>query len=582
MEVSKIKLTINNLPVEAEKGMTILDAARLAHVEIPTLCHLNIHDIRMVNRTASCRVCMVEVEGRRNLSPACATEVAEGMKIRTDTLRAIKARRTMVELLLSDHPTDCLVCERNQNCQLQKLAAQLGIRKLKYEGAMSTYTKDSSSQALYRNPDKCIMCRRCETMCNQVQTVGIYSASHKGFETVVSPAFGLPMVDTQCVFCGQCTQVCPTAALTEVSHVAEIWQALAEEDLQVIVQTAPSIRVTLGEKFDIAPGTDVTGKMVSSLRRLGFDKVFDTNFGADVTIVEEAHEFIDRLKNGGRLPILTSCCPSWVKFIEHQFPNLIDIPSSCKSPHMILGVLTKTYYAEKYNLDPKKLVVVSVMPCIAKKYEIIREELVNDGLKNVDYVITTRELISMLTEAGIDFKQLPEEDFDHPLGVSTGAADIFGTTGGVIEAALRTSYEWLTGKELKDVDFHGVRGLEGLKEATVDIDGLEVKIGVAHGLGNARRLLESIEKGESHYHAIEIMACPGGCIDGGGQPYHMGDMELVKARAAGLYNIDKDKKLRKSHENPGLLRMYQEYLGEIGGHRAHELLHTHFKVREKV
>lgn len=580
--MSKINMTINNMPVEAEKGMNIVDAARLVNIEIPTLCHLNIHDIKMVNRTASCRVCMVEIEGRRNLSPACATEAVEGMKVHTDTIRAVKARRTMVELLLSDHPTDCLVCERNQNCQLQKLAAELGIRKIKYEGEMTRYTKDSSSQALYRNPDKCIMCRRCETMCNEVQTVGIYSAVDKGFDTVVAPAFGLPMVDTQCVFCGQCTQVCPTAALTEVSHVAKVWEVLADEDLHVIVQTAPSIRVTLGEKFDMKPGADVTGKMVSALRRLGFSKVFDTNFAADVTIVEEANELIDRLKNGGRLPILTSCCPSWVKFIEHQFPNLIDIPSTCKSPHMILGVLAKTYYAEKFNIDPRKIIMVSVMPCISKKYEIIREEMQNNGLRNVDHVITTRELIAMLTEAGIDFKNLPNDEFDYPLGISTGAADIFGTTGGVIEAALRTSYEWLTGKELKSVDFHDVRGLDGLKEATVNINGTELKIGVAHGLGNARELLKSIEKGKSQYHAIEIMACPGGCIDGGGQPYHMGDIELVKARMRGIYEIDKDKKLRKSHENPDVLKLYKEYLGEIGGHRAHELLHTHFRIREKI
>ncbi|MDF2519484.1 MAG: NADH:ubiquinone oxidoreductase [Clostridia bacterium] len=580
--MSKIHLTINGLPVEADKGMTIVDAAKIVNITIPTLCHLNIHDIKMVNRTASCRVCLVEVKGRRNLAPACATEVVEGMEVRTDTLRAVKARRTMVELLLSDHPTDCLVCERNQNCQLQKIAAELGIRKIKYEGVRSNHTKDSTSDALYRNPDKCIKCRRCETMCNEVQTVGIYSAVQKGFETIVSPAFGLPMVDTQCVYCGQCTQVCPTAALTEVSHIAKVWEVLADEDLHVVVQTAPSIRVTLGEKYDMPPGEDVTGKMVAALRRLGFDKVFDTNFGADVTIVEEANEFIERLKNGGRMPILTSCCPSWVKFIEHQFPNLIDIPSSCKSPHMILGVLSKTYYAEKYNIDPKKIIMVSIMPCIAKKYEVTREELTNNGLRNVDHVITTRELIGMLSEAGIDFKNLPDEEFDNPLGISTGAADIFGTTGGVIEAALRTAYEWMTDRELENVDFHSVRGMDGLKEASVDINGMEVKIGVAHGLGNARELLKAIEKGQAHYHAIEIMACPGGCIDGGGQPYHMGDIELVKARAAGLYKIDKGKTLRKSHTNPDVIKLYKEYLGEIGGHRAHELLHTHFKVREKI
>lgn len=579
--MSKVNLTINGMPVTAEKGMTIVDAARLVNIEIPTLCHLNIHDIKMVNRTASCRVCMVEVEGRRNLAPGCATEVFEDMKVHTNTARAIKSRRTMVELLLSDHPTDCLVCERNNNCQLQSLAANLGIRKIKYEGAMSEYKKDSSSEALYRNSNKCIMCRRCETMCNEVQTVGIYSAVDKGFETVVSPAFGLPMIDTQCVFCGQCTQVCPTAALTEVSHVAKVWELLGDEDVHVVVQTAPAIRVTLGEKYDMN-GMDVTGKMVAALRRLGFDRVFDTNFGADVTIVEEAHEFIDRIKNGGRLPILTSCCPSWVKFIEHQFPNLLDIPSTCKSPHIILGTLTKTYYAEKYGIDPKKIRMVSVMPCIAKKYEVMRPEMQHEGHKNVDHVITTRELVQMLTEAGIDFKSLPDEDFDHPMGESTGAADIFGTTGGVIEAALRTTYEWLTGEELKKVEFRKVRGLEGLKEATVKINGQKIKIGVAHGLGNARILLDKIQEGKADYHAIEIMACPGGCIDGGGQPYHMGNIELVKKRAAALYKIDKNKPLRKSHENPAVKKLYEEYLGEIGGEKAHRLLHTHYTVREKI
>ncbi len=579
--MSKVKLTINDIAVEAEKGMTIVDAAKLVNIKIPTLCHLNIHDIKMVNRTASCRVCLVEVEGRRNLAPACATEAVEGMKINTNSLRAIKSRRAMVELLLSDHPTDCLVCERNTNCMLQSLAAELGIRKIKYEGAMSEYKKDSSSQALYRNSNKCIMCRRCETMCNEVQTVGIYSAVDKGFETVVSPAFGLPMLDTQCVFCGQCTQVCPTAALTEVSHVAKLWEVLADEDLHVVVQTAPAIRVTIGEKYDM-DGVDCTGKMVSALRRLGFDMVFDTNFGADVTIVEEAHEFIQRIKNGGRLPILTSCCPSWVKFIEHQFPNLLDIPSSCKSPHIILGVLTKTYYAEKYNIDPSKIVMVSVMPCIAKKYEIMRPEMQHEDQRNVDIVITTRELIAMLTEAGIDFKALPDDDFDNPMGESTGAADIFGTTGGVIEAALRTTYEWMTGKELKEIDFHSVRGLDGLKEATVDIDGKPFRIGVAHGLGNARILLDNIQEGKEEYHAIEIMACPGGCIDGGGQPYHMGDIEKVKKRMEAIYKIDAAKPLRKSHENPYVKKLYEEYLGEIGGEKAHKLLHTHFTAREKI
>lgn len=577
-----VNLTINGFKVSVPEGTSILDAARSINVNIPTLCYLDLHDLKMVNKTSSCRVCVVEIEGRRNLAPACSTEAFEGMVVKTDTLRAIKARRTMVELLLSDHPTDCLVCEKNTQCQLQDLAAELGIRKIKYKGAMSNYKKDSSSGALYRNLDKCIMCRRCETMCNDVQTCGIYSAVDRGFETVVSPAFGRPMLDTMCTFCGQCVAVCPTAALTQVSNVAKVWDVLKDPDRYVIVQTAPAIRVTLGEKFGMEAGTIVTGKMVAALRRLGFRKVFDTDFAADVTIVEEAHEFIERLQNGGRLPILTSCCPSWVKFIEHQFPDLLDVPSTCKSPHIMFGTIAKTYLAEKMGIDPSKIVVVSVMPCIAKKYEIVRPELEHEGEKNVDLVVTTRELSDMIMEAGLDFKSLPDEDFDDPLGESTGASVIFGTTGGVIEATLRTAYEWLTKETLEKVEFHSVRGLEGIKEATVNINGKDIKIGVAHGLGNARTLLRAIQSGKSEYHAIEIMACPGGCIDGGGQPYHFGDMGIVKKRMEALYEEDRNKKLRKSHENPAVQAMYKEYIGEIGGDRAHDLLHTHYTLREKI
>lgn len=577
-----INLTINDQKVTVPEGATILDAAKTINVSIPTLCYLNLHDIQMVNRTASCRVCVVEIEGRRNLSPACATEAFEGMIVKTNSQRAIKARRKMVELLLSDHPTDCLVCEKNTNCQLQLLAAELGIRKIKYKGEMSNYKKDSSSGALYRNLDKCIMCRRCETMCNEVQTCNILSASDRGFEAVVTPAFGLPMLDTMCTFCGQCVAVCPTAALTQVSNVDKVWDAISDPDKYVIVQTAPAIRVALGELFGMEAGTIVTGKMVAALRRLGFRKVFDTDFTADVTIVEEAHEFIDRLQNGGRLPILTSCCPSWVKFIEHQFPDLIDVPSTCKSPHIMFGTLAKTYLAEMLDIDPDKIVVVSVMPCIAKKYEINRPELEHEGKRNVDWVITTRELSDMIREAGLDFKDLPDEDFDDPLGESTGASVIFGTTGGVIEATLRTSYEWLTGETLENVEFHGVRGLDGIKEATVNINGKDIKIGVAHGLGNARKLLEDIQSGKSDYHAIEIMACPGGCIDGGGQPYHFGDMERVKKRMEAIYREDRNKPIRKSHENPAVKKLYEEYIGEIGGQRAHDLLHTHYTPREKI
>lgn len=577
-----VNLTINGLKVSVPEGTTILDAAKSVNINIPTLCHLNLHDMKVVNKTTSCRVCLVEVEGRRNLSPSCATEAFEGMVVKTNTPRATKARRTMVELLLSDHPTDCLVCEKNTQCELQKIAADLGIRKIRYEGEMSNYKKDSSSASIYRNLDKCIMCRRCETMCNDVQTCGILSAVDRGFEAVVSPAFGLPMIDTMCTFCGQCVAVCPTAALTQVSNVAKVWDTLADPDKYVIVQTAPAVRVALGEKFGYEPGTNVEGKMVAALRRLGFNNVFDTDFTADVTILEEAHEFIDRLQNGGKLPILTSCCPGWVKFIEHQFPDLLDIPSTCKSPHIMLGTLAKTYLAEKLGIDPSKIVVVSVMPCVAKKYEVVRPELEHEGQKNVDLVVTTRELADMITEAGLNFKELPEEDFDSPLGESTGASIIFGTTGGVIEAALRTAYEWLTGSTLEAVEFQDVRGLSGIKEATVNINGKDVKIGVAHGLGNARTLLRAIQSGKSEYHAIEIMACPGGCIDGGGQPYHFGNMEIVKKRMEALYEEDRKKKLRKSHENPAVQALYKEYLGEIGGEKAHQLLHTHYTPREKI
>jgi len=582
MTVKMVNLTINGFHVAVPEGTSIVEAAKKVNVQIPTLCYLDLHDLKMVNRTSSCRVCLVEIEGRRNLAPACSTEVIEGMVVKTNTIRAIKARRKMVELLLSDHPTDCLVCEKNTQCQLQLLAAELGIRKISHKGRMSTYKKDSSSGAIYRNLDKCIMCRRCETMCNEVQTCHVYSAVDRGFETVVAPAFGLPMLDTQCTFCGQCVAVCPTAALTQVSHVAKVWEALSDPEKYVIVQTAPAIRVALGEKFDLEPGTIVTGKMVAALRRLGFQKVFDTDFAADVTVLEEAKEFIDRMKNGGRLPILTSCCPSWVKFIEHQFPDLLDIPSTCKSPHIMFGSIVKTYFASKLSLDPAKIVVVSIMPCLSKKYEIVRPELQQEDNNSVDYVLTTRELADMLQEAGLDFTNLPDEDFDNPLGESSGAAVIFGTTGGVIEATLRTAYEWLTNKELKELEFQEVRGLDGLKEAIVKINEEDIKIGVAHGLGNARKLLESIQKGESQYHAIEIMACPGGCIDGGGQPYHFGNIDIVKKRMAAIYEEDKNKPIRKAHQNSAVITMYKEYIGEIGGEKAHQLLHTHYTPREKI
>jgi NADH-quinone oxidoreductase subunit G len=577
-----VYIRINDIEVLVPDSYTILEAAKEANVKVPTLCHLNLHNLRAVNQAASCRVCMVEVEGRRNLAPACATYVTEGMIIRTNTPRAVKARRTNVELLLSDHPSDCLICEKNQQCDLQKLSADLGVRELKYKGEMSTYPQDFSSKSIHRNLDKCILCRRCETMCNEVQTCGILSAVDRGFGTVVSPAFGLPMSETMCTFCGQCVAVCPTAALTEISSIRKVWEAINDKDKYVVVQTAPAVRVALGEEFGMEVGTSVTGKMVTALRKMGFDKVFDTDFAADLTIIEEASEFVHRLQHGGRLPILTSCCPAWVKFFEHQFPDLLDIPSTCKSPHEMFGAIVKSYYAQKFNIDPKKIVVVSVMPCLAKKYESAREELSENELLNVDHVITTRELGHMIKEAGITFTTLEASDFDHPLGESTGAGVIFGATGGVIEAALRTAYEWLTNETLENVNFTELRGFKGIREATIKINDMEVKIGVAHGLGNARKLLEAIRAGKAYYHAIEIMACPGGCIGGGGQPYHHGDDDIIKKRAAAIYREDEGKSKRKSHENRDMLKLYEEFLGEFYGEKAHELLHTHYTARETI
>lgn len=581
--MAEVKIKINGKELTVSSDMSILAAARLVDVNIPTLCHLNLHDLHAVNRSASCRVCMVEIEGRRNLAPACATFCSNGMSIRTTTPRVVKARRTMVELLLSDHPKDCLNCEKNQKCDLQKLAADLGVRgESKYRGTMSTYPKDVSSKAIYRNLDKCILCRRCETMCNDVQTCGILSGIGRGFETVVGPAFHLPMVDTMCTFCGQCVAVCPTAALTEINNIREVWEAINDKEKAVIVQTAPAVRVALGEEFGMKPGTIVTGKMVRALRHLGFDRVFDTDFAADLTIIEEATEFIDRLQNGGRLPILTSCCPAWVKFFEHQFQDLLDVPSSCKSPHEMFGAVAKTYYAEKFGIDPKNMVVVSVMPCLSKKNEAARPELGEQEMRNVDYVITTRELAMMIRETGIDFASLEDDEYDNPLGESTGASIIFGTTGGVIEAALRTAYEWLTGKTLQQVEFTALRGWEGIREATIDIDGTPVHIGVAHGLGNARKLLECIRSGECNFHAIEIMACPGGCVGGGGQPYHHGNDAIIRARMEAIYREDVGKPKRKSHENKDVMRLYDEFFGKPGSEKAHELLHTHYSVREKI
>lgn len=576
-----IKLKINDTEIEVREKTTLLSAAKALNINIPTLCHMDLSGINFVNKLASCRVCLVEDVKKGNLIPACATFAKDGMEIRTDSQRVIRARRAVVELILSDHPTDCLKCAKNLDCQLQKLAADLNIREIKYPGEKRNLPIDDSSYSLVRDPNKCILCRRCETMCNEVQTVGALAEIGRGFMTHVGSTFSRPMFDTTCTFCGQCLAVCPTGALTEKSNVSEVWNILHRKnhDDLVIVQVAPAVRVALGEEFGLEPGTEVTGQMVTALRNLGFDRVFDTNFAADLTIMEEAHEFIERLGEGK--PILTSCCPGWVNFMEHQFADLIDIPSTCKSPHEMFGAIAKSYYAEKIGMDPAKITVVSVMPCIAKKYEAKRDELNEEGFSDVDIVITTRELASMIKEAGIDLVNTEKSDFDNPLGESTGGGTIFGASGGVIEATIRTAYDTLTGASLDKVEYEELRGLRGVKKAVVNVNGREIRIGVVNGLGNTRKILEKIRSGEEKLDAIEVMACPGGCVGGGGQPYHKGDLTILKKRAEGLYSIDKEKTYRKSYENPSIKKLYEEYLGKPGSGRAHELLHTSYKERPR-
>lgn len=575
------KITINDKELDIKDGATILDAAKTVNIPIPTLCHLNLHNAEMVNDGARCRVCMVEVEGRRNLVPACATKVTEGMNIKTNSKRAVKSRRMMVELLLSDHPNDCLICPRNGKCDLQTLAAELAIRDIKYIGKKAKRPKDYSSLSLERNLEKCILCGRCETMCNDVQTVGVYTKANRGFDTIMTTAFNNPMIESPCTFCGQCVSVCPTAALTQVDNTKEVWEAINNPEKFVIVQTAPAIRVALGEMFDMEPGTNVTGKMINALRKIGFDKVYDTDFAADLTVMEETKEFMNRLQNGGKLPILTSCCPAWVNFIEFYYPDMLDIPSTCKSPHEMFGAIAKSYLAKILNVNPEKIVVVSVMPCLAKKYEAARAELSEKDIKNVDYVITTRELSRMIKEAGLDFNGLEDEKFDEVMGESSGASVIFGTTGGVIEAVVRNAAYLLSNEKLTNVDFKELRGLKGLREATINIAGKELKIAIANGLGNARILLEKIKNNEASYDAIEIMACPGGCVGGGGQPtYFNQDDELLAKRAKGLYQDDLNNEIRISALNPEIQKLYKDFLKEPGSELAHKLLHTHYNKRE--
>ncbi|MDI6907102.1 MAG: NADH-dependent [FeFe] hydrogenase, group A6 [Thermoanaerobacterales bacterium] len=581
--MGKVALVIDRQTVEVDAGTTILEAAARIGIKIPTLCYL-----KGINEVGACRICVVEVEGRAEFVTSCNTPVEEGMVVRTNTPAVRAARRMTLELILSDHPMECLTCVRNGNCELQTLAARLNVRAVRVSGAThAALPPDDSGAGIVRDPRKCVFCGRCISVCRDVQDVGVITLQGCGFEAFIGPPVGLALADTRCVQCGQCALVCPTAAITEKDETDAVWAALADPEKHVVVQTAPATRVTIGDMFGLPPGTPVTGRMVAALRRLGFDAVFDTDFTADLTIMEEASELVKRLTEGGALPQLTSCSPGWIKYAEHFHPEILPHISSCKSPQQMFGAVAKTYYAEKKGLDPASIFVVSVMPCTAKKFEAARPEMDAaqrywnnpEVSRDVDVVLTSRELGRMIRRAGIDFANLPDEEYDEPLGVSTGAAAIFGATGGVMEAALRTAYEVVTGRELQQINFEEVRGLEGIKEAVVPLKGIDLKVMVAHGLGNARKVMEKLKAGElKDYHFIEIMCCPGGCIGGGGQPIPT-DTEVRANRIAGLYRVDAAMEYRKSHENPALKKLYEEFLEKPLGHRSHELLHTHYTAR---
>ncbi len=575
-----VNIKINNIEVTAKKGQTILEAARDAGIHIPTLCYL-----KDINEIGACRICVVEVKGAKNLVASCVAPVTDGMEIFTNTERVKKSRKTTLELLLSTHKRACLSCSRNGECELQSLSKQFGIQdEGNFDGALPDYRYDDSCLHLIRDNSKCILCRRCEAACRE-QHVGVIGANNRGFDTQIGCAFDKDLNDVTCVSCGQCIVNCPTGALRERDSGDDVMEAINDPSKYVVVHTAPSIRATLGESFNMPIGTNVKGKMVAALRRLGFNKVFDTDFGADLTIVEEAHEFIDRLKNGGTLPMITSCSPGWIKFCEHYYPELLKNLSSCKSPQQMQGAIIKTWYAKKNNIDPKSIVVVSIMPCTAKKFEITRDDQNAAGVPDTDFTLTTRELARMIKSACIDFQSLPDEDFDPILGVSTGAGAIFGTTGGVMEAALRTANDILTGKSQENLEYHELRGSASIKEAVYKIAGFDVKVAAVSGLKNAVVILDKIKNGTADYHFIEIMCCPGGCVNGGGQPLQSADIrnfsDLNKLRAEALYKEDRSLSLRKSHENPAIKELYKDFLGEPGSHKAHEILHTSYKKRNR-
>ena len=577
-----LNVKINGISVSVEKGSTILDAARAAGVEIPTLCFM-----KEKNEIGACRICVVEAnEGRGfRIVTACVYPVSEGMEVLTNTEKIQKARRTTLELILSTHEKKCLSCVRSTNCELQKLCRDYGVEESAFEGFKPTYELDTSTPHLVRDNNKCVLCRRCVAACNE-QYVGVIGANNRGIDTAIGTPFEVGLSNVPCISCGQCTVVCPTGALVEKDDTDKIWAALADPDKHVVVQTAPSIRATLGECFGMPIGTNVEGKMVAALRRLGFDKIFDTDFAADLTIVEEANELVERIKNGGTLPMITSCSPGWVKFCEYYYPDMLEHLSTCKSPQQMAGAVIKTYYADKMGIDPKDIVSVSVMPCTAKKFEIGREDQSAAGVPDVDIAITTRELSRMIMRAGINFANLPDEEFDSPLGEDTGAAVIFGATGGVMEAALRTANDWLTGKDNTDIDFTAVRGTQGLKQATVNINGSDIKVAVASGAAAAKCVMDRMKDGNPDGWAfVEIMGCPGGCVNGGGQPiqpqYVRDTVDLKAVRAKALYDQDASMALRKSHESPVVKALYSEWYDGFGGHKAHHDLHTSYVPRKK-